>query len=326
MNRVAGPDRYATAAAISSVFFGASQSIYLATGTNYPDALAAVPGAGRAGSPLLLVRGSVVPAPVTAELMRDLATAHLDRRRHGRHRRRRPAVHQLPARKAVRRTAVAIGRPPGRGDGRVHGPGSRSDQPRANPDDEPDRDRVPARHAGADAERGAGAIGHRAPGRGDTLRRGDDHDRHARFAPAGRRARPARDGTDRRGSGGRRGDVRRPALDHDGGERVVRDGFVHARARRDAAGQPRGRRLDLRRPARRRNGRGDHGGAARPAERAAAGTRRPGSLAPPGCAPGGPPADERQVAPPAGRRSSSPSPTAATARRGPAASTSRSTP
>ena len=70
VNRVAGADRYATAAAISSVFFGASQSIYLATGTNYPDALAAVPGAGRAGSPLLLVRGSVVPAPVTAELMR----------------------------------------------------------------------------------------------------------------------------------------------------------------------------------------------------------------------------------------------------------------
>jgi putative cell wall-binding protein len=70
LDRVAGPDRYATAAAISSVFFGASPSIYLATGTNYPDALASVPAAGRSASPLLLVRGSQVPAPVTGELVR----------------------------------------------------------------------------------------------------------------------------------------------------------------------------------------------------------------------------------------------------------------
>ncbi len=70
VDRVAGADRYATAAAISSVFFGASPSIYLATGINYPDALAAVPGAGRSGSPLLLVKSSQVPAAVTAELFR----------------------------------------------------------------------------------------------------------------------------------------------------------------------------------------------------------------------------------------------------------------
>ena len=101
------PDRYATAAAISSVFFGASQSIYLATGTNYPDALAAVPGAGRAGSPLLLVRGIGGSGAGDRRADAYLATAHLDRRRHGRHRRRGPAVHHVPARKAVRRTALA---------------------------------------------------------------------------------------------------------------------------------------------------------------------------------------------------------------------------
>ena len=70
VGRVAGADRYATAVAISSVFFGASPSIYLATGTNYPDALAAVPGAGRFGSPLLLVRDNTVPSSVTDELVR----------------------------------------------------------------------------------------------------------------------------------------------------------------------------------------------------------------------------------------------------------------
>ncbi len=70
VDRIAGADRYATAALISSVFFGASPAIYLATGTNYPDALAAGPAAGRFGNPLLLVRGSQVPAPVTAELFR----------------------------------------------------------------------------------------------------------------------------------------------------------------------------------------------------------------------------------------------------------------
>jgi putative cell wall-binding protein len=70
VSRVAGADRYATAVAISTVFFGAPPSIYLATGTNYPDALAAVPGAGRFGAPLLLVKNSTVPASVTEELVR----------------------------------------------------------------------------------------------------------------------------------------------------------------------------------------------------------------------------------------------------------------
>jgi putative cell wall-binding protein len=68
--RLAGVDRFATAVAISREFFGGPRSVYLATGTNFPDALSAVPAAGRAGSPLLLVQRDRVPPSVAAELVR----------------------------------------------------------------------------------------------------------------------------------------------------------------------------------------------------------------------------------------------------------------
>ncbi|HUF07047.1 MAG TPA: cell wall-binding repeat-containing protein [Candidatus Binatia bacterium] len=68
--RLAGADRFATAAAVSASFFHGPTAAYLATGFNFPDALAAVPGAGRSGSPLLLVGGSTIPAPVQGELLR----------------------------------------------------------------------------------------------------------------------------------------------------------------------------------------------------------------------------------------------------------------
>ena len=52
--RVAGADRYATAAAVALDAFGTADVGYLATGSSYPDALAAAPAASRDGAPLLL--------------------------------------------------------------------------------------------------------------------------------------------------------------------------------------------------------------------------------------------------------------------------------
>ena len=68
--RLAGADRYATAVAVSAAFFGRPTSAYLATGRNFPDALAAGPPAGANGSPLLLISDSSVPQVVTGELRR----------------------------------------------------------------------------------------------------------------------------------------------------------------------------------------------------------------------------------------------------------------
>jgi putative cell wall-binding protein/spore germination protein YaaH len=69
--RVAGTDRYATAAAASGhVFQPAVDTVYVATGTNFPDALAGVAVAARSGSPILLVTPAGVPAATAAELAR----------------------------------------------------------------------------------------------------------------------------------------------------------------------------------------------------------------------------------------------------------------
>ena len=68
--RLAGADRFATAVAVTTAFFNLPQLVYLAIGANFPDALAAVPAAGRAGSPLLLVRGGAIPPIVASELVR----------------------------------------------------------------------------------------------------------------------------------------------------------------------------------------------------------------------------------------------------------------
>lgn len=68
--RLAGADRFATAVAVSTAFFNLPPLVYLAIGANFPDALAAVPASGRAGSPLLLVRGGGIPSIVASELVR----------------------------------------------------------------------------------------------------------------------------------------------------------------------------------------------------------------------------------------------------------------
>jgi putative cell wall-binding protein len=67
--RVEGADRYATAAAISQRW-EASDVVYLATGANFPDAIAAGPVAAIEGAPILLTRRDVLPAVTLDALSR----------------------------------------------------------------------------------------------------------------------------------------------------------------------------------------------------------------------------------------------------------------
>ena len=69
--RQSGADRYATAAAISAATFTPGVPVaYVATGLNFPDALAGAAAAGYLGAPILLVTPDSVPAPTVAELQR----------------------------------------------------------------------------------------------------------------------------------------------------------------------------------------------------------------------------------------------------------------
>lgn len=62
VDRVSGPDRYATAAAVAARFFPLPQGAYYASGTGFADALAGATAAGVRDRPLLLVRPDGVPA------------------------------------------------------------------------------------------------------------------------------------------------------------------------------------------------------------------------------------------------------------------------
>ena len=69
--RLAGVDRYETAAAVSAWHFTAGASkVYIATGTKYLDALVAGPRAAADGAPLLLVGTDSVPEATAQELRR----------------------------------------------------------------------------------------------------------------------------------------------------------------------------------------------------------------------------------------------------------------
>jgi hypothetical protein len=70
VDRRAGADRYATAAAISAASFAPGVPVvFIATGQSYPDALAGGPAAAKEGGPLLLVR-SFIPLATANELQR----------------------------------------------------------------------------------------------------------------------------------------------------------------------------------------------------------------------------------------------------------------
>lgn len=69
VERVAGPDRFATAAAIAARFRPTATDAVVATGLAFPDALAAVPLAASLGAPILLVRPDSTPPPTRDRLI-----------------------------------------------------------------------------------------------------------------------------------------------------------------------------------------------------------------------------------------------------------------
>lgn len=72
-----GIDRYDTAAQVADQFFPTPTTVGVATGTAFPDALAAGPLLATMGAPLLLVPpAGALPSAVTVELLLDTATAH----------------------------------------------------------------------------------------------------------------------------------------------------------------------------------------------------------------------------------------------------------
>lgn len=67
VSRLSGGDRYATAAAIATRF-QAPETVFVATGLDYPDALAAGARAGALGAPVLLVKPDGIPLSTQAAL------------------------------------------------------------------------------------------------------------------------------------------------------------------------------------------------------------------------------------------------------------------
>ncbi len=71
IDRIAGTDRYATAAAISkSQFRNGASTVFVATGASFPDALAGAPAAAHRKAPVLLTTRWDLPAATRAELDR----------------------------------------------------------------------------------------------------------------------------------------------------------------------------------------------------------------------------------------------------------------
>jgi len=71
VERIAGVDRYSTAAALSArTFVPGVETAYLVVGTSFADGLVAGPAAALAGGPVLLARGDRLPASTRAELAR----------------------------------------------------------------------------------------------------------------------------------------------------------------------------------------------------------------------------------------------------------------
>ena len=68
--RYTGDDRFATAARIAAETAPGVETVYIATGLDYPDALAGAARAGSEGAPVLLVRADSIPAATRFELSR----------------------------------------------------------------------------------------------------------------------------------------------------------------------------------------------------------------------------------------------------------------
>jgi len=71
VERFGGADRFATAAIVSANHFAPGvAAVFVATGSNFPDALAGGPAAARAGAPILLVTRTEIPGSTKSELTR----------------------------------------------------------------------------------------------------------------------------------------------------------------------------------------------------------------------------------------------------------------
>lgn len=68
--RIAGSDRYSTAAKIVQAEYSSADTVYVATGLNFPDALAGVPAAAGDTAPILLVKPDSIPEPTATQLNR----------------------------------------------------------------------------------------------------------------------------------------------------------------------------------------------------------------------------------------------------------------
>jgi len=73
--RYAGADRFGTALAVADAL-GDPSTVLLATGVNFPDALAAGPAAAHLGGVVLLTNGPTMPASVTAYLLAHPGTVY----------------------------------------------------------------------------------------------------------------------------------------------------------------------------------------------------------------------------------------------------------
>jgi len=67
--RYSGDDRYEAAAAVSSAFFPNADTMFLATGSNYPDALTGAPLAAAFDAPIYLARTTCIPEVVVSQLL-----------------------------------------------------------------------------------------------------------------------------------------------------------------------------------------------------------------------------------------------------------------
>ncbi|GAA1445771.1 cell wall-binding repeat-containing protein [Leifsonia poae] len=66
--RAAGADRYAVSSAVNGLTFTTANTVYLATGLNFPDGLSGGALAGRAHGPLFLTNGTCVPQAVISSI------------------------------------------------------------------------------------------------------------------------------------------------------------------------------------------------------------------------------------------------------------------
>lgn len=74
VRRTAGSGRYDTAARIVDDTFDSAETVYLATGENFPDALSGAAAAARVGAPVLLTHPTILP-DATVQQLRELGPA-----------------------------------------------------------------------------------------------------------------------------------------------------------------------------------------------------------------------------------------------------------